>query len=153
MAEAVKGIIKLEGVAELHALLKGMDAKLAKKIYRTALREGAKEIQAEAVRNAPVDTGLTRDAIKVKARKRSRKNKGSVGVLVTVGEGDYKGETFYASFVEFGHFQGSRKLGDERTFVPPDPFMRRAFDSEKENAAQMVVAALQVGIEREAAKP
>lgn len=106
---AVLGGIELKGAKELADLLRNMDRKLAKKLFRKALREGAKVIQAAAQAKAPVDTGLTRSAIKVRAAKRQKR--GRFGVAVQVGEGDYRGETFYASFLEYGHKMGKRSQG------------------------------------------
>jgi HK97 gp10 family phage protein len=69
------------------------------KVVRKGIREGAKIILKPARKAAPKRTGLTRKAIKTKVMKRK---KDRIGLNVQIGKGEYKGETFYAAFVEFG---------------------------------------------------
>lgn len=77
----------------------------AKKALRNGLRAGAKITTAAARAVAPVRTGQLRRAIRTKAAKRSRRY---IGVKTMIGEGYFKGETFYGAFVEFGWKTGKR---------------------------------------------
>lgn len=140
--------IKMPDLGPLQKALKALPARLAKKVIRQALRAGAKVIRAEAVSRAPVDTGMTMKAIKVKAGKRSRKPR--LWVNTQVGEGDYKGETFYAAFLEYGHQTGKRGSNDRKP-VTARPFMRTAAEAAEQQAGAIVRAELAKGIEREAA--
>jgi len=146
--------MRLTGVEGLERNLAALGRKIGGKISRAALRVGAKTILAEAKRRAPVaDKGLIPPSLKVRARKRSRKNKGTVNIIVATAKGWFKGKEFYAAFVEFGHFAGSRKLGASRTWVPPRPFVGPAYEAKKLVAISQIIRELRRGIESEAGKP
>lgn len=142
--------LRIEGAKQIERRLKTLPAKVAGKITRQALRAGAKVIQAQAVSDAPRQTGLLARSIKVRAAKRKR---GRIGILVQTAGGFFKGRTYYGAFQEFGWRVGPRRLGNKRRQVPGKHFMREAFDSQKVEAAQVVTEQLKAGIEREAAKP
>ena len=103
----VSGAVSLRGFAEFEKKLRALPGKVARKVVRQALREGAKIIQAEAKARVPVDSGKLKKSIKVRAAK-SRK-KGTAAVVVQTGQGDFKGETFYGAFLEYGHKLGARR--------------------------------------------
>lgn len=127
-------VLNIEGAKELEKKLLSFEPKLGKKIIRQALRSGAKLILAEAKANVPVDTGALRDSLKVRAM---RKRKHRYGVMVQTSEGWFKGEQFYGAFVEFG----TDKMAAQ-------PFVRPAFDSEKEAAEKTIVDGIRQGIEQ-----
>jgi HK97 gp10 family phage protein len=139
----MKASIKIQGGSKLKSVLDELPKKIQNKILRTAMRNAAKVIAEETKAQAPVLSGVTRAAVKVRAAKR---RKGSIGFTVQVGQGSYKGKTFYASFVEFGHYAGSRKLGNKRTFIPPNPFIRRAFLAKKDEAVRVATEGIRQGI-------
>ena len=169
--------IRVEGWEVVAARLKALGPKLARKVIRQALRNGAKIINAEAVANvdkdnAPEwqDTGNLKRAIRVRAGKRRR---GYITVKSTVGKAWFKGETFYGAFREWGHKIGkrasnemlgirSRKRRNEgekaaaaaanesRAEVRPYPFMEPAYKSHGKAAAQLIEREILAGIEREA---
>lgn len=87
------------GVDPVKRALKLLPKRVAKKVIHQAMRPAMKEVAAKVKELVPVDTGLTRHSVKVRAAKRSRKG---FGINVQIGEGDYKGQTFYAAFVEYG---------------------------------------------------
>lgn len=103
------------------------------------MRKGMKVITTEAKQKAPVDTGLTRRSIKTRAPVKRRR--GVISIETRVGEGDYKGDTFYASFLEFG--APKRGWDDRRAF------MRPAFEGKGEQARDVAMEALQSGLEAE----
>ena len=107
--------IKITGGAELERKLRELDTKVAGRIARQATRAGANAVLAEARRQSPVGrsrvlggeahkAGTLRDSLKV----RSARNRGGVAYVVRTAAGDYRGQTFYGSFVEFGHKIGKR---------------------------------------------
>ena len=102
-------------INELDRMLEQLPKKLRNKGARKATREAAKIVLEDARRLVPVDTGQLESSLKVRARKRSRRNKGTVGHSVTTSEGLFKGEEFYGGFIELGtsKFEG-------------DPFLRPA---------------------------
>ena len=135
------------GPEELLLKLKDLEAKVSGKYMRTALRAGAKVIRTQMVADAPVKSGATRAAVKLKAMRRSRTR---VGMMISVGAGWFKGTEFYAGFVEFGHRIGKRlskgKLaatGDTRGTVPGKQWMHGAFTKSIGTAAETVLESLQ----------
>lgn len=155
---SVVGDIEIEGKEELLRFLKTVPTAMAKKIMRKALREGAKPIAERARELAPVDSGLTRSAIKVRAATKLRR--GLLGAIVMVGEGDYKGEQFYASFIEYGYMKVPTYRGkDGRIYskprgtqpltpVPPDPFMRPAYEQQASTAVKRVAFVIRSEVEK-----
>lgn len=149
---------KITGAKELQKKLRELGPKIEKKVMRQALRAGAKIIQAEAKKLAPVDSGELRAGIKVRAVK--KRKPGQVRIRVSTGEDD----AFYGFFVEYGYMkQETRRLPDGKiislkrgqgtpTFVPPRPFVRPAFETKKEEATKAITAAIAAGIEREASR-
>lgn len=139
--------INVTGVPSIDRKLRTLPDKVARKVLRQAIRKGLKPVRAEAQRLVPVDSGLTKRSIKVRAWPKRRR--GQVALEVRTADGDYQGETFYAAFVEFGHFQGPRAAGGRRTWVPERPFMRPAFDNKKRAARKVAIREIHAGIARE----
>lgn len=123
-------MLQITGLDQINKKLKELDSKVGKKIVRKALRIALKPMQQKVKANVPVDTGQTKRAIKILAGKTK---KGRISIRVVLGKGYYKGDSFYGAFQEFGHFQGSRKLGASRKEIPGKHFMRDAFEAEKEH--------------------
>ena len=134
--------VQLRGFAELDRELSKLPVKIQQKVLKKTVREGAKVVQKAARKNAPVSSnrlpgmkyeypsGHLRKNIKVRAMtKRDLSQYGNakdmVGVKVTLGKG-----AWYGSMVEFGHKLSRNKK--QFGHVPPNPFMRRAFDSNKQ---------------------
>ena len=139
--------IRLEGGKEIEQRLRRLPSLVERKVVRQSLRAGAKVVQAQAVSDAPKKTGFLSRNIKVRAARRSR---GRIGVVVQTDKGFFKGDAFYGAFQEMGFHIGPRRLGDSRRFVEGKHFMKRAFDSTKQRAADVTLESLKVGIEREA---
>lgn len=125
------GGMELEGADEL---IKALDALVSEdgpkgvnQALRKATRRAVKEIILPAVQDAiPEETGFLRDSLKVRAIKRA---KAKVGHSVGFEDPLFKGDTFYAGFLEFG-FKHWRGIG-----VPGDSFLRRSL---YENEAAVV---------------
>ena len=112
---AADGItVRLEGIDELNRVLRALPEKIRKQAMRKALREGAKAIQQQARKNAPVlaapmphrKPGTLRRNIVIRASKFARRA-GGEGVFVSVRP-----------------LRGSRqkKLGKAGAKNPNDPF-------------------------------
>lgn len=140
--------IVLQGAKALDRKLKQLPAKAEAKVWRQGLRAGAKVIQAQAVADAPKKSGFLAKNIKVRAMKRK---KGRIGVLVQTSKGLYRGDDFYAAFQELGFHIGARKLGAARRYVGGRLYMSHAFESKGQQAADVTLATMKAGIEREAA--
>ena len=152
MARKINAItIELQGVEELRRKLLSLEPRIAKKVLRKALRAGAKIIHARAKQNIPTGgSGVLARSIKVRAMKRTRKQR--IGVAVETREGWYKGEAFYGAFVEFGHKQGSRKLGDARKQIEGKHYIEKAADQTKDAVTALLSVSIGAGIEAEAMK-
>ena len=158
-------VFRLDGDADLFRKFDALPRKLQGKVLRPALRAGAKVILAGVLVSVPRRTGRLARAIKIKSAKRTRK--GTVGVNVQVGEGDFIGKTFYGGFVQFGHGIGKRVAGtkhrkgavagmvaagsDTRERVRARPFMTIGFKARKERAKTIIMDKLRQGI-REVAR-
>lgn len=92
----------ISDIAELDRKLAELPKKLRNKGATKATRAAAKIVLVDAKQLVPHDTGALEASIKVRARKRSRRNKGTVGHSVTTSEGLFKGDEFYGGFVELG---------------------------------------------------
>lgn len=120
--------VKITGVKELDKAFESFEPKLQKKIGRKAARAAAKPVLESARSHVPIDFGTLHDSLKIKALKRSRKNKHIAGVRVLTGEESFKGETFYGAFIEFG-----------TSTIQGRGFMRLAHDENRENVRQIFV--------------
>ena len=83
--------VKVTGLKELAEFMKQLPEKLQKNVMRGALRAGAKVLEAEAKRGAPVDDGDLRESIRIS----TRNQKGVVTASV-------KTDDFKAKWNEFG---------------------------------------------------
>jgi HK97 gp10 family phage protein len=97
---SIKVQMSLAGDAEIMQLMKDLPQRLVKGALRKSLRESAKVVLRGAKFRAPVAGGLLAKTLKVRAFKRTRK--AVVGYTVGTAAGDYKGQTFYGGFQEFG---------------------------------------------------
>lgn len=130
--------LKITGVREIDKALRELEPKIAKKVLRQAMRKSMKVVQKAVKENVPVDEGQLRDAIKVRAGKRSRKG---FTIEVQIGEGDFVGDTYYGAFQEYGTSKMEGK-----------GFMRKAFDETAEQARKEAIELIRKGIEKEADK-
>jgi len=138
MAKAGAAQFTIDGVEEILAELKTLEARVAKKLIQSALRKAMKPIKKAIDQNIPVgETGAMKEAgSKIRSLKRSRKR---FGVTVGIGKKDWTGPTWYAANVELGTSK-----------MPGRGFMRRAFDEKKEEAAKIIKDEIGKGILKEA---
>ena len=126
----------MTGDRQANRNLRALEAKIAKKITRTAAREGLRPVLAAARRLAPRgETGVLRKTIKLKSLKRSRS---AIGARVTSGTregGDYTGKAFYGAFLEYGTKR-----------IKPRGFLKRAAETKKRSALTIYRARLAAGI-------
>ncbi len=166
MAQALPGVT-VTGFDQFRAKLAALPRVVARKYARQALRAGAKPMQAALIAAAPVGLdehqGITQESIKIRAIKRTRKGIGLQ--VVTLPPDDWKGDAFYPSFAEFGHFAGKiatnetigvtkgkrRTLAQQikilnlnaaRRFVLPLGWMRRAIDGTRAAVDTAVIGKL-----------
>ena len=128
--------LTISGSRELARKLEELPKRVHRKVLSQAMRAAARVVQARAKALAPVDTGLLKRSLKIRAIRRNRR--GNVGVTLSTRAVDF-GPAFYGSFVEYG----TRKLRGRR-------FIKRAFDESKDAALAIAEGAIRVGVIREA---
>ena len=125
-----------EDIGALDRLLQAIPVSLARKGARKATRAAAKLVLAEARALVPHDTGELERSLKVRARKRSRTHRGTVGHSVVTG-----GDAFYGKFVELG-----------TSHQAADPFLRPALWGNRTAKLQVYVNVLRQWLTRDAPK-
>lgn len=128
--------IIITGVPEIDRKLRTLEPRLQKKVVRQAMRAGMKLVESAARALAPRDSGQLAAGIKTRA---ARARRGTITIEVRVGEGDFKGETFYGGFQEYG-----------TKHQPAHAFMKPAFETKGEAARDATLSELLAGILREA---
>lgn len=121
--------IRISGIDTLQRRLGALGKAVDRPALQTAMVAGAKIIEADAKRRAPVETGTLRRSI----------------TTVTTGDGVAVGSNLvYARRIELG-FSGTDSLG--RAFdQPPQPYLRPAFDANRDRMIEAIGAAVAVMI-------
>lgn len=153
--------LKVDGLKELQRALDSLPKEIQGRPLKSAVSAGAKVILDEAISKAPVgETGNLRKSL-YRYRSRSQSTKGKETYLVGVrkGKGIYgntrlnrrmgrvgkkyttQGEAYYWRFIEFGTSK-----------MPAHPFLRPAFESQKERAVQIIKERLGKAIEAQTRK-
>jgi HK97 gp10 family phage protein len=141
--------MRITGMEETRKALDNLDREVQKKILRKGLRKGCKVMLRIAKADAPFKTGKLKRNIKIRS---GGVKYGKLRMTVGIGNKDYTGEAFYAAFLLYGWRVGSRKLGDARRQVPPNNFLRRAYESAGEQAVTTTLESWKELIEQEASK-
>lgn len=155
--------IKIEGLSELDRKLRELGPKVAANGLRAANFAAARVFREAAKQEAPIRTGLLRaniiasrrrtpnyiaqHTIRLSSKARKYANTAQNRRLRRVGK-KYRveGPAFYGRFVEFGfHTRDGR-------FIPPNPFLRRAFTNNLQNAIEADRARLAKAVELAARK-
>ena len=152
--------VKIEGLAELHTLLQELPARIEANVLRGGMRAGAKVIEEEAKRLAPIGkdvqtAGELRDSIRISMRSRRGK------VSATIKAGGKK--AWYARLVEFGtaahlirpknkkslFFAALARTEVHHPGAKKKPFMRPALDSKAQQAVQTLAQYIRARLPRE----
>ncbi len=143
MAKAAGRAVFITGDDEVDFKLAGMLSRVQTKLVRKATREIAKPVRDSAKAWAPYETGELAGSIKVRALKRSRKNKDSVGARVITSDTDslFSGETYYGAFQEFG-----------TEHMEANPFLLPAMLENERSAKSMFTKAMREIVKQEEAK-
>lgn len=92
--------LKVSSTFALDRKLKALGPKVANGIKRKAARRAAKPVLQAARANMPAKSGMLKKSLRVRGYKSRKKD--IVGVRVATSAKWFKGDTFYAAFVEFG---------------------------------------------------
>lgn len=131
--------VHVDGLKEAEKALRALGPQVARRVLRKAVQAGANRVLYSAQLKAPHDTGLLLSTLV--ARTGTSKKKGRVSARVGMKAGDFKGEAFYGSFLEYGTAKMEAR-----------PYLRPAFDEQRENATNIVRAKIAEGVEAEARK-
>jgi len=124
--------------------LKNMLRELPVKVFRSVVGSAAMYAMTPVLKaaraNAPVDRGVLRGSL-IKKKKSFPRN-----FTVWVGVGSRKKVAPHDHLIEFGHriVRGKKTVG----FVPPKPFLRPAFENNKQEVMQRYRDKLVLGIEK-----
>jgi len=123
--------LQLTGFKELAAALRELPDRVAKNALRTAVSAGASVIRKEVRSRSPVDTGLLKKHMyqkQIRELSSAESQTFFVGVRkVKSKDGVKQPSPFYWRFLEFG----TSKL-------PAKPFLRPAFEMQKDNAIKAI---------------
>lgn len=158
-------VVEVKGLKELReVLIRKLPLEVQGKPLQQALTRAARPITSEAKALAPVKTGRLRQAIYSTRAKSSTPTRQERVITVRSGKKHGSKDAFYWKWVEFGHRIGNKATGTlagkgrRKTAsaglgaVPAQPFMRPAFESQKQKAAEIFRDALGKLIEKAALK-
>lgn len=126
--------LDIHGDRELIDALSKLAVGMRTKVLRAAMRKGMDLVTAAVRAAAPVRTGRLRNSIETANGKTNSKWK--VRVLTRPRSGLYKGDAYYAAFVEFG----TKKMAAR-------PYMTPAFDANKARAVAVAREEILLGVE------
>ncbi|MEZ5951183.1 MAG: HK97 gp10 family phage protein [Planctomycetaceae bacterium] len=124
---------EITGHKKIDKLFKQLTDKVQKNVVKKAMRIGMKPLLDEVKQNVPVDTGATKNDIRIRAGKRSRDR-----IEVQVSS---KNDNYIPKFLEFGTSKMAAR-----------PFYRPAYESKGEQAKQTTMDELLKIIEVELSK-
>lgn len=103
---------------------------------KAGVGEAASAFEQEAKAIVPIDTGLLRDSIHIEHREDTDRRQVMAVTPVVEAENPWGIDPPYARRIEYG-FVGADSLG--RVYnQPPQPYMRPAFETRKEEAIQTI---------------
>ena len=147
--------LKITGFKRLDKKLTEMPRAMRRKPLRKATREVAKFTLHLAKQEAPEgEEGNLVRSLKVKAAKRSRRLKNVVATNVETSEGWFKGDEFYAGFMELGTKQRATKEGWNRGAIDKEKhwFLRPALYTFVEKKKRIFVRAVHQWINSQKSK-
>jgi len=146
-SEAVGWGIVLTGDKELIRKMQRLAEKTQKRIVQKAMKKGAARVRKAAKRRVPVETGLLKKSLgsKVARRKRDKVVVGIIGPRTgfkkQMPDGSYRNPVRYAHLVELGTKRAGAK-----------PFLRPAFEQERDGAVADIRKKLWEELRKEARK-
>lgn len=132
-----KGSFKVQGLSELVRTLEEMPDAIRRKSLDKGTKEGATVIQQAAIANAPERTGKLKQNIVVRKRKETIFDAEHSVVIRKQGKASNARNAFYAFFQEYGTSK-----------FPARPFMRPAFEQNKEIAVSILAGNIKEAIGR-----
>ena len=126
--------VKVDGLADLGARMKGLSEAVNNRIARAATAAGAVVLRNSAQQKVPVDTGNLKKNVIVKRLPKGESNLTSEhivtvrkGKLTAKQKGSGLKDAYYGQFVEFGTAK-----------MPARSFLRKAYDEDKQKAVEAI---------------
>jgi HK97 gp10 family phage protein len=146
MPRSTNSAVIITGLKAIDRRLKSLEPRLQRKVVRQSMRAGMKVLAQAVKAEAPVLTGATEHAVKVRVPKRKKRGEIALDVQIAadpalVKTGANGKSVFYPAVEQYG----ARNH-------PPNPFMTRSYDQAGETARNVTLQKLRDGIEREASK-
>lgn len=116
--------------SEVDAMLRELPKSMSRTVVRNALKKAAKPIKDEAAAGAP---GSIKKSMEIADKRLGRKVRSTKAVYVFVGPTEP-----HAHLVEFGTGPRYHKSGKYVGKMPPNPFMRKAWDAMKGEAFEIL---------------
>jgi HK97 gp10 family phage protein len=132
--------VKVTGLDVVERRLKGLGPDISKKVLRNSVAAGARVVRKAAEGRVPVDTGTLKRSLYIKQiREESNPSKQTYYVGSRHGKKYQKKglDAYYFPFVEFG----TEKMAAR-------PFLRPAFESSKDAAANAIGEKLKQGVDK-----
>lgn len=135
--------VQVKGLRELQVAMRDLPQKLRRRTIQKALRDAAMPMRQDARAKVPKDTGTVRRNIVVQRSKKFNGRNGVFGVVMRVRKINKRmrakgqGDPFYWTFVEFGTSK-----------MPARPFMRPAFEANKQKALEIIRLQIRAGIDQ-----
>jgi HK97 gp10 family phage protein len=128
-------------MSDLHRNLAALEPAVRRKVLGGALKKAAEPIRAAAERNAPVLTGKLRDNIVVRLERQGRFAKMGVAGRSALARVGFTKAASHGTLQERGTKHHAAQ-----------PFLRPAFDAEKDNAVRIARQEIGAALERQAGK-
>ncbi len=150
--------VKLEGAAELDRALRELRTATARRVAKRAMTKALEPVKAAAIAAAPVSSddrhmadGITIASKLTRNQARKAEREGKHLTLMFVGP-----RSPHAHLVEFGTAQRFRKrekwAGKSTGAMPPQPFMRPAWDENRDQVLEILMAELRVELDKAVAR-
>lgn len=151
---------KLEGFKELDKALGELPKRTGKNVLRRVLKKAAEPILDAMTANAPRDTGVLVSKIAESGTLSANERKGHVAEFLGIGDGGQKifGKQAARNYVEIHVGSSGKKQNSPvpmwiefgTSELPPQPFMRPAWESNKDRALNIIKIELAGEIEKAA---
>ena len=142
--------MKIEGLRELENKLNELGKSASKTVMRNTLKKAAEPIAESARASAPVDTGNLKASIGVSTKLSKAQKRAQAKSAKASGGKDFS-EIFVGSaspvahLVEFGtapHINQGKFAGSQHPGTSPQPFMRPAWESNKDSSLDIIKSEL-----------
>lgn len=136
--------VRIRGREQVIRSLRELPKNVRGRVVRQAVREGMKAMKGYVSANMPVDTGVARGALVVRASRLQKRGRVFLEVR-------YDTDKIYESFSTY-FYPTTIEYGSAKLHRAPVAPMRRAFDAHARSIRRAVTGEIARGVDREAAR-